>query len=77
MYVRVHVKAGAKKEHVEIHERTVFSLSVKEPAERNLANGRIRALVAEHFQVPVSRVRIVSGHQSPHKMLALETEEVQ
>lgn len=46
-----------------------FEVSVRELAERNLANRRIIELVARHFKLPVGKVRIISGHHSPSKIL--------
>ena len=72
MFVRVHVVPGAKKENVTKESDTVFQIMVKEPAERNLANGRVRELLAEVFGVAVGKVRIVTGHRSPTKMFDVE-----
>ena len=50
MYVKVMVTPSAKKEKVEEKNGELF-ISVKEPAQRNLANKRVRELVASHFGV--------------------------
>jgi uncharacterized protein YggU (UPF0235/DUF167 family) len=71
MYIRVHVVANAKREKVEQKSDILFDISVKEPAENNLANRRVIELVAEHFRVPVSQVRILNGHHHPHKLLTV------
>ena len=49
-----------------------LEISVKEPAQRNLANTRVREIVAARFKVPFSAVRILSGHRSPHKLLSID-----
>ena len=72
MYVRARVVAGAKKEKVERVSADHFDIAVKEPAERNLANGRVRELIADAFGVSVSSVRIVSGHHSPSKIMSVD-----
>lgn len=71
MYVKVRVIAGAKKEMAEEVSAGHFKMSVKEPAERNLANRRIIELVAAHYKLPPKRVRIISGHTSPSKILSI------
>lgn len=77
MYVRVFVVPNSKKERfIEVSERDCEA-TVKEPAERNLANTRVRELVAEHYQVPLGSVRIISGHHSPRKMLSVDRDRVQ
>ncbi len=71
MYVKVCVIAGAKKESVEEVSAGHFKISVKEPAERNLANRRIVELVAAHYKIPPKQARIISGHTSPSKILSI------
>ncbi|HEY0964761.1 MAG TPA: DUF167 domain-containing protein [Candidatus Paceibacterota bacterium] len=71
MYVKVHVYPGMKKERVTETAKDHYELVVKEPAERNAANGRVRELIAELYGVPVGKVRIVTGHRSPSKLLEI------
>lgn len=80
-YVHVKVTAGAKKEKFSPRrsqatglEKTPdhFVASVKEKAERNMANARVIELVAEYFKVPKSKVRIINGHHHPSKLLVIE-----
>jgi len=72
MYVRVKVTPKAKREQLKVVSDAELSVSVKEPAERNLANGRVRELLAEHFEVPIGKVRLISGHHSPRKIFSVE-----
>lgn len=72
MYVRVEAKAGAKRESVLQTDDKTYSISVKEPAVHNLANTRIKELLAEHLLVPVKRLRMISGHRSPRKIFTVE-----
>lgn len=72
MYIKVRAKTKAKKEELVVKKPDHFEVSVKEKAERNMANERIIELVASHFVIPVGKVRIVSGHHSPSKILSVE-----
>jgi uncharacterized protein (TIGR00251 family) len=72
MYCKVKVVPGAKKESFVKKSEDHFNVSVKEPAERNLANKRVLELVAEHFRVPYGKVRLVSGHRSPSKIFRVD-----
>lgn len=72
MYVRVHVVPSAKKERVTKVSPTEFQIAVKEPAERNQANGRILTLLANEFGVSVKQLRILTGHHSSSKMVSVE-----
>lgn len=71
MYIKVRVIAGAKKESIEEVSAGYLKISVKEPAERNLANRRIVELVAAHYKIPPKQARIISGHTSPSKILSI------
>jgi uncharacterized protein (TIGR00251 family) len=74
MYVKVKVKAGAKEEKIILKKKDNFEISVKEPAERNLANKKIIELVRKYFAVYNSDVRIVSGHHSQSKIISIDKE---
>ena len=71
MYVKVLVKAGAKKETIQATSPDHFAITVTEKPVQNLANRRVIALIASHFNVPVRSVRIINGHHSPSKLLAV------
>jgi len=75
MYVKVRVIAGAKKETITEMSADHFKVSVKEEAKQNMANTRVRELIAAHFSAPLSAVRIVSGHHSPSKILRVPDQE--
>ena len=71
MYIKVKVTAGAKKEKIARKGKDVFVISVKEKAERNMANIRVRELIAYQLGVLLPAVRIISGHTSPSKILSI------
>ncbi|MBP6866187.1 MAG: DUF167 domain-containing protein [Candidatus Pacebacteria bacterium] len=72
MYIKVSVIAGTRKETFEEKSKDHFKISVKEKAERNMANTRVIELVALHFKVPTNKVRIINGHHHPSKLLSLD-----
>lgn len=72
MYVKVRVYTGVKKEEVRLVSENRLSISVKQKPVQNLANRRVIELVAYHYKTPVKKVRIVSGHQSPSKILSVD-----
>lgn len=71
MYIKVKVQAGAKKEIVEQKNNNTYLISVKEPAERNLANKRICEILASLFNISIKNIKIISGHQNPSKILSV------
>ena len=68
--IQVKVFAGAKKEKVE-NDGDKWTIYVREPAQNNLANMRIRELIATAFNIPRGSVRIRTGHKSPKKTLTI------
>lgn len=74
MFVKVSVIANSKKEYVKELRPSRLEIAVREKAERNMANARVIELVALHFHLPTKRVRIINGHQSPSKLLSVDTD---
>jgi uncharacterized protein YggU (UPF0235/DUF167 family) len=70
MYLKVVVHPSAKRELV-VEKSGALQISVKEPAQGNHANTRVRELVALRLKVPLAKVRIISGHHSRSKMLSI------
>ena len=50
----------------------MFEAYVREPAQKNLANTRVRELVADYFGVALSSVAITKGHRSRNKLLEIK-----
>ncbi len=71
MYIKVKVIASSKKEKIEKKLNDRYVISVKEPAERNLANNRICEIFASIYEINRKSVRIISGHQSPNKIISV------
>ncbi len=71
-YIHVKVTASVRKEVFKKKSEDHFDISVREKADRNMANGRVLELVAMHFKVPVNKVRIVNGHHHPSKLVLIE-----
>lgn len=74
MYIKIVVIADAKKEKFTKKSKDHFDISVKEKAEKNMANKRVIELLALHFGIPRVKIRIINGHHHPHKLLAVDIE---
>lgn len=75
MYIKVKVITNSKKESIIKKSEDTYFLSVKEPAERNLANRRVCEIMANNFNIPLKNIRIISGHQNPSKILSINLPE--
>jgi len=76
MKIFVRAKPGVKKAYVkettDLFEKSGerhFVVAVNERAVDGKANRAIEAAIAEHFDVPRSRVRIVSGQTAKEKIM--------
>lgn len=68
MYIRVRVVPGARREQVFKKTDTEYEMTVKEPAQQNFANRRVKELLAHQLGIKEDRVRLVTGHHSPSKL---------
>jgi uncharacterized protein YggU (UPF0235/DUF167 family) len=70
-HLRVTVKAGTRKERITQVGEWVYTIEVREKAERGQANARVRALLAEVLRVELKQLRLVRGATSPKKVFLL------
>jgi uncharacterized protein (TIGR00251 family) len=68
MKIKVKVKPNSRTEEVS-REGESFVVKVKEPPREGKANQTVIKLLAEHFGVPRSEVRILSGFRSRNKVI--------
>ena len=68
MRIKVRVTPKAKKERFEKTGENQFTAAVKERAERSEANDRVQVLVAQHFNVPVTSVKFLTGMRARTKL---------
>lgn len=71
MFVKVKVIAGAKKETFEKVNSDSFKISVKQKAERNMANNRVKEILVNELNISSARIRLISGHTSPSKIFSI------
>jgi uncharacterized protein (TIGR00251 family) len=69
--IAVTVKPRAKTESVVKINDGEFVVSVHAPPQGGEANQALVALLADHFSVPKSAVKIVRGHSSRRKLVSI------
>lgn len=74
MYIKVRAKPDAKNESLQQKSPDHFEISVREPAEQNRANIRIREILARYFGLSLTKVRLISGHHSPSKIFSIDSD---
>jgi uncharacterized protein YggU (UPF0235/DUF167 family) len=69
MLIHVKVKADSNKDEVIKKNDASYIVHTKEEAKDNAANYAMLTLMAETLGVPVSILRIITGHHSPSKII--------
>ena len=70
MNIQVKVKPSSKTEELS-QEEDGFTIKVKEPPKEGRANQAVIKLLARHFGVPQSQVRILRGAKSRNKIIEI------
>lgn len=70
MYIKVKVITKAKKEIVKKIRNDYYEITIRERAERNMANDRVLEIVREMY--PGAAVRMISGHHHPSKIFSVD-----
>jgi uncharacterized protein (TIGR00251 family) len=73
MKIQVKVKPNSKAEELS-REGDSFIVKVKEPPKEGKANQAVVKLLAQHFGIPQSQVRILSGFRSKNKVIEVAEE---
>ena len=68
MKIQVKVKPNSKIEEIS-QAGDSFIIKVKEPPKEGKANQSVIRLLAEHFGIPYSQVRILSGFRNRNKII--------
>ena len=74
MKIRVKIKPNSRTEELS-QEGDSFIVKVKEPPREGKANQAVIKLLAQHFGVPQSQVRIISGLRSRNKVIEVAEEQ--
>ena len=72
LVLEVIVKPNSSKESLKEISPKVFEVKVKDPPIEGKANKKLIELLAKHFRVPKSNVRIRRGTSSRRKLIEIE-----
>lgn len=70
MYLKLKVVPDSREEKIEQLKEDEYRIWVKAPAENNHANTRVLEIIRDIH--PGKRVRLVSGHTSPSKIVSVD-----
>jgi len=74
MLIKVRAKPNSKKEGITKLDENYYEVRVSAPPVKGLANKRITELLAEFFNVPKSKVKLIKGGTSREKIFVIETD---
>lgn len=71
MILLVKVTPNARKSAVEGMQEGVLKVRIQAPPDKGKANEALIELLSEHFRVPKSQIRLLSGHASRLKKVEI------
>ena len=75
MKIRIQVKPNSKTEEVS-QKGEILTVKVKEPPKEGKANQAVVKLLAKHFDVPRSQVRIVNSFKNRNKVIEIDSDKI-
>mgnify|MGYP001772666977 CR=1 FL=1 len=72
MIIKVKAKPKASKEYVKELSENFYEVAVKEVPQKGKANERIIELLSEHFNLPKTKIKLISGSASKIKVFELK-----
>ncbi len=71
MYIHIDVSANSRGDSLKQISEGHFLITTRMPPEHNMANARVISLLARHYKIIPSAIRIVSGHHMPRKTISI------
>ncbi len=71
MRIEVFVKTGMKEASIEKMSDGTYRVCVKERPQENNANFAVMNVLARHFNVALSRIRLIAGRTASHKFFEI------
>jgi len=71
MFIRVKVFPGSKKEEIIESSESSLEIKIREKPERGEANKRLILVLASHFKVPKSKIRLIKGFKQRAKIFEI------
>lgn len=74
MRITVHAKPNSDERKIKKMDDNLYKVWTKEPAKDNKANFDILNIIAEHFHIPASSVKLLGGRTSKNKVFKIQNE---
>lgn len=76
MIICVKVLPGARQAKIVGWQGSLLKVNVPAPPQKGQANAALIDLLARHFNLPKSRIKIISGHTSRIKRIEIDTPKI-
>lgn len=73
MLIKVKVFADCSKEEIKQKSLDSFEIKVKEKPVLNMANKRVLKILADYFNIPISKIRLMRGATQPNKIIEIRS----
>lgn len=70
MYIHIRVLTNQKEESVEKIAENKYKIKVREKAQKNMANTRVLEILNKIYNT--NKIRIISGHYLPSKLISID-----
>ncbi|MFA6464023.1 MAG: DUF167 family protein [Candidatus Paceibacterota bacterium] len=71
MLFHVKIEPESKEDSVTKKNETSYIVKVRDEAKENKANYKMLSLLARYFKIEKNKLRIITGHHSPSKILEI------
>ena len=71
MRIKVKAKPNSRKNEITEISENYFEVKVTVPPEKGKANEKIRELLARHFNIPKSKIELISGENYKEKVFEI------
>ena len=71
MLIHIKIEPESKEDSVTEKNKTSYIVKVREEAKENKANNKMLVLLARHFKIERNKLRIITGHHSPSKIIEI------
>lgn len=71
VYIKITALTSQKQEFIQDLGNGRFLVSMREKPQQNQANNKVLDIVADYFKIDSKKIRFVSGHHKPSKILSI------
>ena len=71
MYIRAKIFPNSPRESVEKTDEHVYRIFIREPAQQNMANARVKQILARLYDTSPDALHMIKGHHGNNKLFSI------